>query len=391
MELAQSAVFLMGAGASAEAGVPMTVKMTQELVDRIAAGRWDQGASALHFVCGALMLSDAARGRSPYDGLDVERVFAAVGLLAERHDLEVSPFVYSWHPAVDQWDRKPNVVPAFWDQTFARALDRGARFSDAGKVIAGLVEDVMRGSPTGEVYAQLAERMLKELKQMLGSTRKRVSYLGPLADIAKERDAPLTVATLNYDLSVEQGVEQRGIPCTTGIEAWVEDGRWDWADAGVRLLKLHGSINWAWEQVREDGHLPREVVRVVDDPVGDDRQPVVVFGQRGKLRAEGPFLSLLAELENALVAAQQLVVIGYSFRDDHVNELIRRWSAEDISRTMLVVDPCWPEQFSQNDRSFRHELEAHLIPPDWKHPQPFKERLEVWRMPCSEALLRLAS
>lgn len=209
MALRESAVFLLGAGASSEANIPLTAEMTEVIVKRIAGGHRDQGASALHFVCGALLLYDAARGASPYDGLDIERVFAAVGLLAERHELEVSPFVSSWHPAVDHWDQTSRQVPPFWDKNFARALARGGQFSDAGKVVADLVEKVTGGSPTGEVYNRLAQRMLNELKQMLSNTQKKVAYLHPLAEIADRRDS-LTVATLNYDLSVEQTAAAAG-------------------------------------------------------------------------------------------------------------------------------------------------------------------------------------
>ena len=81
-------------------------------------------------------------------------------------------------------------------------------------------------------------------------------------------------------------------------------------------------------------------VAVVDGDEGTGR-PAVIFGQRGKLRAEGPFLSLLAEFERQLSNAGRLVVIGYSFRDDHVNEIIRRWTADDIARQITVVDPDW--------------------------------------------------
>lgn len=117
----------------------------------------------------------------------------------------------------------------------------------------------------------------------------------------------------------------------------------------------------------------------------------MVFGQRGKLRAEGPFLGLLAEFEKQLAVASRLIVIGYSFRDDHVNELIRRWIAEDIDRTILVVDPAWPEHFNQRSDDFRSELNRHLVPPTWKEQPTFAPRLEVWREPCSVALEKLAS
>src|SRR4051812_3365577 len=103
---ATNPVVLLGAGASEEAGVPLTFEMTEKLVYRLnAQGGWGQSAQALNFVCGALVAYDAAQGGNPYKGLDVEGVFAAIELLARRRDLEVTPFVAAWHPAVDEWDR----------------------------------------------------------------------------------------------------------------------------------------------------------------------------------------------------------------------------------------------------------------------------------------------
>ena len=99
---------------------------------------------------------------------------------------------------------------------------------------------------------------------------------------------------------------------------------------------------------------------MTEDPE-DKRPPALVFGEGAKLQAKGPFLGLLAEFERHLASPTQLVVIGYSFRDIHVNEVIRRWTAQDTSRTILVVDPEWPERFP-NPKDFRRELNAYLIP-----------------------------
>src|SRR3954453_19164356 len=95
-------VLLLGAGASQEAGVPTTYEMTERLVTRVAevARHRSRISEALHFVCGVLLADEGARGESPFAGLDVERVFAAVELLAERESLEAGPFVAAWHPGV---------------------------------------------------------------------------------------------------------------------------------------------------------------------------------------------------------------------------------------------------------------------------------------------------
>jgi hypothetical protein len=99
----------------------MSFEMTRAIVDSVNQNSsWRNTSQALNFVCGALVAYDAAAGANPYDGLDVERVFAAIELLSRRRNLEVSPFVASWHPAVDAWDRPD--LPSFWDDRLQKAL-----------------------------------------------------------------------------------------------------------------------------------------------------------------------------------------------------------------------------------------------------------------------------
>jgi SIR2-like domain len=156
-------------------------------------------------------------------------------------------------------------------------------------------------------------------------------------------------------------------------------------------LKLHGSIDWIWAETQDrQGHMPQRAIFLRDDLEGTGRdQPALVFGQRGKLRAEGPFLSLLGELETLMSDANRLIVIGYSFRDDHVNEIIQRWTSEDIRRTITVVDPRWPEGFYDAARyEFRATMSRHLIPRSEEAPE-FAPRLTIVRDVCSKALPEL--
>jgi hypothetical protein len=139
---------------------------------------------------------------------------------------------------------------------------------------------------------------------------------------------------------------------STGMETWLNKGQWVWPDQGVRLLKLHGSIDWVWQsRVGGGGQLPREVLMLVENPE-PGTPPALVFGQREKLRAQGPFLGLL----------------------------LRRWLADDGGRRLLVVNPAWPERDEWPAGGFRMELKLHLP----------SNRLEVWREPCSAALVHLA-
>lgn len=381
--IGKSSVVLLGAGASVEAGVPATFDMTEQLVGRVARQRYTNVAQALHFVCGALVAYDTAAGASPYEGLDVERVFAAVELLAERRTLEVTPFVSAWHPAVDAWDRPTQ--PAFIDRDLQRAV-LGEPGRSAAQVIGTLIAS-KTGTGTGETYRYLAQRMIDELRSLVAVDSGSVGYLEPMVRAGSQRGG-LTIATLNYDIAIEEACRRAGVDVQTHIDRWATDGKWDWPAEGVRLLKLHGSIDWCWDDsMQPRGHLRHRTVEAVPPSSDDHRSPAVVFGNRGKLRADGPFLSLLAEFETLLAVADQLVVVGYSFRDDHVNEIVRRWAAEDLGRTVLIIDPAFPDA---PERNFRTELLSALNPSKWEQ-NPWEPRVAVVRSPASQALPHLFS
>lgn len=239
---------LLGAGASVEAGVPAAFGMTEAIRQRLIGQKHDgvDLGQVLDFVCERLS-SHSSRSVQ-----DVERVFSAIEMLSERETLEVSPFVERWNR--DGWP---------WQEGLER--ERG-----------------------DTVYAALRDRMLTELRELVATTRKQISYLEPLVRSAAD-PRRATIATLNYDLSVEGAAEAARIEVHTGINHWVNSGDWDWPNAGVRLIKLHGSIDWAWENdLPEDGRLPSRYVRQVSAATSDVRAPAMVFGLRGKLRAEGP-------------------------------------------------------------------------------------------------------
>lgn len=210
--------------------------MTARLAGVLNEQPQSRHTQAFNFVYGALIHHAAARGVDPSVGLDVERVFSAVTLLAERRDLEVSPFVAAWHPAVDDWDRP--ILASFFDQNVERAVREEP--GQLGRLIADYVESRI-GVGTGETYRVLAGMMVSALRRLLQP--QDVSYLEPIAR-ASRTPRGLTVATLNYDTSVEKAAHAVGVHADTGIKCWSETREWNWSDSGLRLLKLHGSINW---------------------------------------------------------------------------------------------------------------------------------------------------
>jgi hypothetical protein len=383
------AIVLLGAGASAEAGVPVTGAMTDEIVRRIndpSVHRHEaQVSQALNYVVATMRARDAAAGVPYAAPLNVERVFSAVQLLAERETLEMSPFVASWDPAVESIDAPKPRWPPFFDSDFRKALAKERGFSNLEQLLrAAIRAEIGRGS--GGVFIKLMGAMTLALRHVVHiKDASAIAYLQPLLELTSTSE-PLVIATLNYDRSIELLAAEHGVDCTTAIEEWATTGRWNWPQRGIALLKLHGSVDWAIEtQYPGQPRLPYSAVRVTD-PLDTGSRPGLIFGQRGKLQHEGPFLELRSQFAELLQEHNHLLVVGYSFGDAHVNELIRRWLNGDMDRHVTVIDPGFPNGWSSDD-DFRMELRSALVPagPPPGNPQ-FPARLTVHRERASEAL-----
>jgi hypothetical protein len=346
-------------------------------------------AWALNFVCGALKAHNTAGGESYLEGLDVEFVVSAINLLATRHEHEATPFVASWHPAVEEIDLPR--APMFLENTVRDALGAGAdplmsminslargerpsnlrnlkaafqsKAGNLSRAITGLV-DARAGHGTGQVYLRLQQEIVSKLcSQVYIDDPARVRYLQPLANKASSQGS-LVIGSLNYDRSIEIACDNNGVSCETGIQEWSSSRTFPEIHSGVKLLKLHGSIDWEAEMRAAISlwHLPAARVTQVDQvPNERQRHPVIVFGGREKLRADGPFLDLLREWETQLERVDTLLVVGYSFRDNHINETIRRWINNNDERHLFVVDLAWDPDY-RNQGDFRFMLEAGLAP-----------------------------
>ena len=100
-------MLLFGAGASIEAKVPGAYKMTEAIAERFRQNpSLRKHAHVISFVIGGLLFEAGKNNLNPSSaGVNVEDLFNAVQLLAERNSLEAAPFVGSWHPMVEEFDK----------------------------------------------------------------------------------------------------------------------------------------------------------------------------------------------------------------------------------------------------------------------------------------------
>lgn len=142
------------------------------------------------------------------------------------------------------------------------------------------------------------------------------------------RAHPVEVFTPNYDLLIEQAFEAHELPYFDGfvgskqaffdLASMENDAlpvRWS------RLWKVHGSVNW-WS--REEGENPKtlKVVRT-DKPTAGDRQMIFPSHLKYDQSRRMPYLAMLDRLRDFLARGNAvLVTCGYSFADQHLNEVI---------------------------------------------------------------------
>jgi hypothetical protein len=123
---------------------------------------------------------------------------------------------------------------------------------------------------------------------------------------------------------------------------------------------------------RETATLSHRELTLADltDEEARREDPAVLFGGGAKLRFDGPFLAILLEWAERMKQTGTLLVIGYSFRDEHVNEVIRTWFNESHAARVVLLDPNDPRR--RDAPQFLQQL-AHVDgpKPDSETPRRF--------------------
>lgn len=151
------------------------------------------------------------------------------------------------------------------------------------------------------------------------------------ANWLRSKDAETEVFTTNYDLLFEHAFESKNVlyfdGFTGGISPYFQPATVDPAlynvgkeirppDSWIRLWKMHGSINWVLET---DDHKLRVRRRTSDE------NNCLIYPSKAKYSDSRrlPFIVLQDKFRRTLQNSnQRLVILGYGFGDEHLNEII---------------------------------------------------------------------
>ncbi len=136
------------------------------------------------------------------------------------------------------------------------------------------------------------------------------------------REKPVEIFTTNYDLLLEQALEEQRVPYFDGfvgsdsafldLESMAED---DLPPRWARLWKIHGSINW-WMTSQKS-------IRRSRNRVAGEQLLIYPSHLKYDQSRQMPFYAMLDRLRVFLRSDQcVLITCGYSFGDEHINAFI---------------------------------------------------------------------
>jgi hypothetical protein len=184
----------------------------------------------------------------------------------------------------------------------------------------------------------------KEKAADLNTTKKFFSWLNIL-----NREFSKEVFTTNYDLIIEKSLEISHIPYFDGFVGAYEPFFWqegidkiiskdDLTKNWIRLWKIHGSLSWFWKE--DPKSKSPKIIRIgrIDDILKESNE-LVIYPSKEKYDSsrKQPFIAYFDRLKNYLLSGELLFIFsGFSFSDQHINEIIFNCLRQNNRLTVLV-------------------------------------------------------
>lgn len=317
-------VFLLGAGASFDAGCQLSNGMLSSLKtainnlkssDKDYIAFKDDFSEIYQFILASLHYQTTMKDALPLDkaNLNIEDFLMILRQLIDKEFIIPYPLIGNWNDKILRWEMKMG--------------DIFTRFKDF-------------------ILLQLVKEWTRFDKD------KAKQFLEPVQDLlAASNGFKLNLFSLNYDLVLEKtfnspttrildnGFSERTISGET-IQYWAADFNDPNNPTKINLYKLHGSIDWEYNR-------DSEIIQIKNN-IDDSQEPLIIFGSYSKMLSFDPFLYMLNEFRTSLSKATLFVVIGYSFHDKYINNLLIQQlsnnTQEDIPKKLLIVNPSTKEK-----------------------------------------------
>jgi len=285
-------ILLFGAGASADAEIPTSVEMVENIEQKVQKEKvWNEYEEVFNYMKSAIHYADGIKGVFN-ESINIERLVNTLSELEKKEEHTIYPFIGNWN---------------------MKLLELAGQDFEKIRKFKTLIIDQLKDWVTMDDY------------------NKGKYYCG-VARFQKEYNFSLRVFTLNYDLCLEKNCSN--VQIERGFDE--RSRTWDWRRFEVNenepvdifLYKLHGSIDWKRDN---SGNL------TFSDDVKRDDTPDLIFGTNYKLQYVDPYLFFVYELRKYSLEAKLIVTIGYGFGDEHINGIIGQAAKSNDGLRLVCV------------------------------------------------------
>jgi hypothetical protein len=306
--------FLVGAGLVSEAKLPMSVELVNKLKESLyevanntEASSEDKALAesllaAMRFISGAIRFQRGVLNNDPDNPVNIEQIAVAAFELQSRMKNPLAPYASGWHERIIELEKQ------------------------SPKLLATFIDFIYSNLKTWLTFKRVED----------------IAYPTKFKDFCIN-DSGIDIFSLNYDLCIESALK---IIADEPFEnGFTEDG-WNSAhfykDSSINLFKLHGSLDWVEDS--SYGVCSLEFPRHKDAEDIEEHRPLLIFGTSHKLSPREPFLSLAYQFLQSLLKSPVLIIIGYSFGDEYINEIIQQGLWSNTRLKIVIVSPSVEEQ-----------------------------------------------
>lgn len=286
-------IFLIGAGCSYNASIPTANKMVEDIEKTLLPTdkKWKEFRELYCYIKSAILYGDGIFGNFN-NAFNIEKFVNVLSELEKKERNVVYPFIANWNN---------------------RLIDLAGKDFENLKTFKELITEQLIGWITPYGYQQKAQ------------------YYKGFYNFQRAVELPLRIFSLNYDLCFEETK-----PHDFNLELGFDESMvWNYLrfednpqeDVGIYLYKLHGSATWLREE-------KTNILKMAEHP---PKNPDLIFGTYAKLQSIDPYLFYVYELRKYSLESKLIVVIGYSYGDSYVNNLLKQALEHDKSRKLISV------------------------------------------------------
>jgi len=306
----ENIIFLFGAGASVDAGIPISNHMVKEIENYIEDQenkKWNKYKDLYYYLKSSINYSDGILGKFN-EQFNVERLLIVITEIEKRETNIMYPFIGTWNN---------------------RLLDLGGLNFNNIKEFHKLIR--------------------KQLNSWVGlRTYDEAKYFESFISLSTEVANLIKVFTLNYDLCFENIVgKEKNIELgfTKETNVWHQSNFENIEEKHYNLYKLHGSVDW----YIDDATLKKS------EKIEDN--PELIFGVQHKMTSIDPYFYYSSVLRNSCMNDSKIIVtIGYSFADDYVNVIISQALNQRSELRLINVAPLFGDDVNDAKKQITQQL-----------------------------------